>query len=642
MEERIISTVVGVVAAIVVASVVFIGANKWFDQASNRWKRFGAITGAVTAGLVSLVLLGNGVIAWKTSGADDATDLTWLLVLLYAALGAAFGFLLNSADERPRRLLIGGVGGLVVAGSLGAFVTSESFLAPKTLDVIVWPVVGAVVFAAVKKLRDTKADNAALIPSLVTGAGVGWVIGSWGFGAISSGTRLEATVGFALAGLALGLRLALADQPDKQARDRIQGKSRAFIFLTPALAFIAMTLIIPTISTLLLSFKDDRAEEWLGLENYGNIFTNPIIFNIDNIGGIFTSGLTIAGVVAVAIGLFLAVRKGASVGVAREWSGSSIGFLAAGVILFLNAVFTTLRGTFWNNLWWVAAVTTIATSLGLAVAVLSDRAKGETVAKSLIFMPMAISFVGAGIIWRFVYIPRPASVDQTGVLNTLWVGLGRATAERNTSFWILVALIAGLAGFAAYVAIQSRSEAVRPRRNLSLSIGALFAAVVVVMFIGVGGGGLNEAGEFVGEPYLFLETRPWNNFWLMVVLIWIQTGFAMVVLSAAIKGVPTDLIEASKVDGATESETFWRVIIPQVSSTIVVVTTTLIVLVMKVFDIPKVMTAGQFETNVLANEMFQQAFTNRNRGLGAAVAIVLFLMVLPVMVYNIRRDAEAA
>jgi alpha-glucoside transport system permease protein len=155
------------------------------------------------------------------------------------------------------------------------------------------------------------------------------------------------------------------------------------------------------------------------------------------------------------------------------------------------------------------------------------------------------------------------------------------------------------------------------------------------------GGAVVLDGALVGEPIIFLQEQPWNTFWLILVLIWIQTGFAMVVFSAAIKGVPTDLIEASKVDGATENETFWRVTIPQIAPTIGVVTTTLIVLVMKVFDIPKVMTNGQFGTNVLANEMWQKAFTELNIGAGAALAMILFFSVLPVMYYNIRRQREA-
>jgi alpha-glucoside transport system permease protein len=135
----------------------------------------------------------------------------------------------------------------------------------------------------------------------------------------------------------------------------------------------------------------------------------------------------------------------------------------------------------------------------------------------------------------------------------------------------------------------------------------------------------------------FVQETPYNNFWLMVVMIWIQTGFSMVILSAAIKAVPTELIEAAKIDGATTSQVFWRVTLPQIATTIGVVVTTLIVGVMKVYDIVKVMTNGQFGSQVLANQMFQEAFGFTNKGLGAALAILIFLAVLPIMIYNIRR-----
>jgi alpha-glucoside transport system permease protein len=123
----------------------------------------------------------------------------------------------------------------------------------------------------------------------------------------------------------------------------------------------------------------------------------------------------------------------------------------------------------------------------------------------------------------------------------------------------------------------------------------------------------------------------------MVILIWIQVGFSMVILSAAIKAVPTELIEAAKIDGATDSQVFWRVTLPQIGTTIGVVVTTVIVLVMKVFDIVKVVTNGQFDTQVLANDMFQQAFNILNIGRGAALAMLIFISVLPVMVFNIRK-----
>src|SRR5690606_4675913 len=119
--------------------------------------------------------------------------------------------------------------------------------------------------------------------------------------------------------------------------------------------------------------------------------------------------------------------KGTEIAAPTDWSGLSAGSVALGGLLVAFAIFTTLRGVIWNNLWWVFAVTVVAAGLGLAIAVLADRARGESVAKSLIFMPMAISFVGAGIIWRFMYLARPVGRDQTGVLNWMWVGLGELT-----------------------------------------------------------------------------------------------------------------------------------------------------------------------------------------------------------------------
>jgi alpha-glucoside transport system permease protein len=219
---------------------------------------------------------------------------------------------------------------------------------------------------------------------------------------------------------------------------------------------------------------------------------------------------------------------------------------------------------FRNNGSWIVGVTALSTGFGLLMAMLADRVKHESLAKSFIFLPMAISFVGASVIWRFVYAFKPAGTDQIGLLNAVWVGLG-------------------------------------------------------------------------GEPRGWLLDTPVNTFLLMVVLIWIQTGFAMVVLSAAIKGVPTELIEAARVDGANEFQIFRRVIVPTIKSTIAVVATTTIILVLKVYDIVKVMTNGEFETNVIANEMFDQAFRFRQFGRGSALAVVLFVAVVPVMIYNVRR-----
>ena len=168
-------------------------------------------------------------------------------------------------------------------------------------------------------------------------------------------------------------------------------------------------------------------------------------------------------------------------------------------------------------------------------------------------------------------------------------------------------------------------------------VGWFFVRYVAIVGDGVGGFAFNKQGEVVPKAISFIQETPFNNFWLMVILVWIQTGFAMVILSAAIKAVPDEILEAARVDGGTPSQIFWRVTLPQIATTIGVVVTTLIVLVMKVFDIVKVVTNGNFGTQVLANDMYFQAFSAGNKGRGAALAVILFVSVLPVIIYNIRQ-----
>ena len=219
--------------------------------------------------------------------------------------------------------------------------------------------------------------------------------------------------------------------------------------------------------------------------------------------------------------------------------------------------------TLGNTLIWVALVPTLSTAIGLAYAVFIDKSRGEKVLKSLVFMPMAISFVGAGIIWRFVYEYRAEGFDQIGILNQIIIWFG-------------------------------------------------------------------------GTPLQFLINSPWNTFFLIIVMVWIQTGFAMVLLSAAIKGVPAEIIEASRLDGANAWQQFVNVTIPGIRSTLVVVVTTISIATLKVFDIVRTMTGGNFDTSVIANEMYTQAFNRGEFGQGAALALVLFLMVLPIVIYNVR------
>jgi alpha-glucoside transport system permease protein len=313
--------------------------------------------------------------------------------------------------------------------------------------------------------------------------------------------------------------------------------------------------------------------------------------------------------------------------------------LIAGGVVFLGfSVFVAIRGTIPNNLWWIFSVIAFAVTLGLGVAVLADKSKGENLAKSLIFLPMAISFVGASVIWRLMYIARPPQDPQTGVFNTIWVQIGEWSNSDSASVIIstgLALIVVGLL-YLGWRGWRAESNAM-VAGSLALTVPLIW---LIYRFLGPGIGGFTISevtGDVIAAPVLFIQEAPWNNFWLMVVFIWIQTGFAMVIFSAAIKSVPEELLEAARIDGATESQTFWRVTVPQIYPTIGVVTTTLIVTVLKVFDIPKVMTNGNFDTQVLANEMWQKAFTELDFGVGSAVAVILFLGVLPVMYLNIRR-----
>jgi len=227
-----------------------------------------------------------------------------------------------------------------------------------------------------------------------------------------------------------------------------------------------------------------------------------------------------------------------------------------------------MRTAFRNNILWLVLFTALTVSLGLILAVLLDRVSYESVAKSIIFLPMAISFVSAGVIWKFVYAFRPAQAAQIGLLNAIRVGV------------------------------------------------------------------------FHAQPVGWLVNRNTNNFALIAAGVWIWTGFCMVILSAAYKGIPKELLEAARVDGANEWQIFWRVILPMMKPTIAVVTTTMIINVLKVFDIVYVMTNGDFGTEVIANRMYKEMFHFHNFGRASAIAVVLLLAIIPVMLVNIRRFQE--
>jgi alpha-glucoside transport system permease protein len=222
-----------------------------------------------------------------------------------------------------------------------------------------------------------------------------------------------------------------------------------------------------------------------------------------------------------------------------------------------------------NTAVWVIVTPFVATAVGLIYAVLVDRVRGEALAKALVFLPMAISFVGASIIWKFVYEFRQEGVNQIGLLNQILV-------------WLHL------------------------------------------------------------PPQQFLVDSPWNTLYLIIVMIWIQAGFAMTVLSASIKAIPADIVEAARLDGVSGIGLFRYVTLPSIRPAMIVVITTIAIGTLKVFDIVRTMTGGSFDTSVVANEFYTQSFRADNAGIGAALAVILFVLVVPIVIYNVRqlRSAE--
>ena len=433
-----------------------------------------------------------------------------------------------------------------------------------------------------------------------------------------------------------GVRFGLATTPDPRKRRRIDQRSRSWIFLTPALAFIVIGLLVPLLRTIYLSFRSRNGSETVGWDNYEAIFTNKGSVNFDKWQDMFTSRLWWIGLAMIALGVLAGILAGRRTRQPFEKGPSSYGPILVGFFFLACAILSTVRGTIFNNVWWVIVVVSAATAAGLAVAVLADRAKAENAAKSLIFLPMAISFIGAGIIWRFMYQAREPSEEQTGTLNALWVWIGEVSNSTTSRAVVLVVL--GLIALGLVYLIKVGMDAKTPTTAMFAGGFLLIIGYLVYRLLGPGLGGFVEVdGVAERAPVLFVQEAPFNNMWLMVVLIWVQTGFAMVILSAAIKAVPTELIEAAKIDGATESQVFWQITLPQIAPTVGVVITALFVTVMKVFDIVYAMTNGSFGTQVIANEMFERAFGFSDLGLGSALAVVLFVSVIPVMWINIRR-----
>lgn len=635
--DKIISTLILVVVAVGASAALWIGANLLFDQARDHWTRFSALAFGLVGFIAGVLLAGNRL----TVGADGGfAEWVWLPALLAIVLGV-LGGVVSRLDGRRARLVVA-VSGLGATGAVvGALIRPEVRPAIEPLAVLGWTAALAGIGSAVQYLRGRRTGHQ-LMTAALTGGVIGWLIGFWGVGESGGGTSTMAIVGAALPAAVFGLRIGLGDNPDALGRARIDQRSRAVIFLGPAMLFILAALIVPAVRTIYLSLLDDDSTEWVGMRNYGAIFSNRDSWNVSNWTDIFTSRLFVIGAVLVATGALVALVLKRRTGRAVELGSPSPGPLVVGGLLIAFAAFTVLRGTIINNLWWVVTVTFASTALGLAVAVLADGARLERVAKSIIFMPMAISLVGAAIIWRFMYIARDTSLEQTGVMNAAWVALGRLST--GSGMWTIVGAVVIAIVLLGALSVLARSLV---RREWARAVLPAFGVFLVGWFglryltSGVGGTTVNAAtGQRQASTVQFVQEGPFNNFWLMVILIWIQTGFAMVILSAAIRAVPEEYIEAARVDGATRSQIFWRIVLPQIATTIGVVVTTLIVLVMKVYDIVKVVTNGNFGTQVLANDMFNTAFLRGQTGQGAALAVLILISVLPVMYLNIRRMQE--
>jgi alpha-glucoside transport system permease protein len=292
-----------------------------------------------------------------------------------------------------------------------------------------------------------------------------------------------------------------------------QGRAVPWLYMAPALLIMLVFIMYPTLNTIVLSLKNKDATQWATAACAEG---SPCWGILENYRYALTSDIMLTA--------------------------------------------------FRNNLLWVILMVGGTVGLGLLIAVLADRVRYEAAAKAIIFLPMAISFVGAGVIWKFVYDYGSGEV-QIGLLNAIITSLG-------------------------------------------------------------------------GETVAWLSAPGINNVALIVVGVWMWTGFCMTILSAALKSVPDEILEAARVDGANEWTVFWQIMVPMIMPTIAVVITTMVINVLKIFDIVYVMTGGNYGTEVVANRMYQEMYVNFQTGRGTAIAVVLIVLTVPFMVMNVRRIQE--
>jgi len=362
---------------------------------------------------------------------------------------------------------------------------------------------------------------------------------------------------------------------------------RPWLFLFPALFALGLYLAYPVFATLWLSVTDrDAGGAFVGLANYRQMFGEP-----------------------------------------KFWEAMK------------------------NNMLWLIVVPAFSTGFGLLAAQLTDRISWGGIAKSLIFMPMAISFVGAAVIWKLVYDTRPVDQDQIGVLNAVWLTFDGGLFSVLVLKVVPVLLVAIFAGFMGFVIYQTLRPVLGREKGHGESswwgyVLRAFASIAAAWMLWLSLGSilsLVSASLPYGEPQTWLTIPFWNSIFLMVVLVWIQTGFAMVILSAALRGIPEETIEAAVIDGANPFQIFFKIKVPQIMSTIVVVWTTITIVVLKVFDIVFAMTNGQWETQVLANYMYDKLFRANDWGVGSASAMIIMLLVTPILawnVYNARKETR--
>lgn len=291
-----------------------------------------------------------------------------------------------------------------------------------------------------------------------------------------------------------------------------QGRVVPWLYVLPALIVILVFIVYPTVNTVVLSFRDRRGEQPASVDC---VEGQPCWGNFEN----YRYALTHPDMT------------------------------------------TALK----NNALWLLIMVPAVVAVGLLIAVLADRVKYEALVKAIIFMPMAISFIGAGVIWRFMYYIETGSGEQIGVLNAILVALGF-------------------------------------------------------------------------DPVPWLSQPGINNLALMMVGIWLWAGFCMTILSAALKSLPEEVLEAARVDGATAWQVFWHIMFPMILPTVTVVITTMVIIILKIFDIVFVMTGGNFGTEVIANRMFKLIVTDTGRSM--AIAVLLLVLTIPIMIINVRRFRE--